>query len=903
MRVLAAWVLGMAVAGSAPAADPPAPVSLRVEYQIAPLAVDARQPRFSWELASPERGTRQTAFQIQVREGGGDPGGAGKVFWDSGKVASSDNVAVLYAGPPLKSRTRYSWQVRAWDQEGRASPWSEPGTFGTGVLDPGEWIGQWLWEDEEVTPNDYACFRSTVDLPSAPAEAIALVSAHNFFTLFVNGQRVSGYVNPGSSNPYQHKLYLAYAIASYLKQGPNVIAAVAAYKGGISANYVKATPGFLLEAKIRGRDGSEVQVATGPEWKVLADTPYDESAPFLSRRQHTAAEYYDAGKESQGWTGLGFDDSAWRPATVVHPNFKLAAQMMPESGIVEILEPTRITHPWFGVYVADLGKEISGWPKLTVSGPAGKQVKLRYSDRRLFGRVMRAAAEEPTRTYYDRYTLAGQGEEVWMPQFGFRGFRFIEVTGFPGRPTAENVQGVFARTLLQPTAQFKSSNSLLNRIYEISVHTQAMGMVGQLVDCVHREQSQWHADAEIESGTVFYTFFDPHIVRKTLLDLKDGQFEDGHLPANYPADPKWQSIIPEWDLRYFPMLWRAYYYYNDRAILEECWPAVKKLIAYFEGLRDETGLVKKHPAWHINDWPEFFATMDSSGKYLTVENCLYAYGLVLAAQMAEVLGLPEEADRYRQMADQLQAAINRDLYDAQAHAYRDCSGSKKRHAGASVLALQFGIVPEADREAVLEYVKSQGFSTSVVLTYNLIEMLYDFDQGEFAYSLINRTDFPGWGYMIQKGSGTTWESWYPLVSLSHPFNAFMARLLISGLVGIQPAAPGWKTIAVRPHPAEGLEWAEAGLQIPPGRVSASWKKSGDGFSLSVSIPGNTEARVSLPLPGPRSFEVYEGQNLVWPQEGTEPDTSLQFLGRDPGYLNFQVGSGQWNFKMVVSTSE
>jgi alpha-L-rhamnosidase len=892
MKTLPAWALVMALGFSAKAAPPPSVKNLTVEYQAEPLAVDNPAPRFSWEIASPGRGVRQTAYQIKVSEAGS------QAVWDSGKVQSSDNVAVAYAGPALKSRQRYAWKVRVWDQEGQPSAESAAAAFGTGVLDPKDWVGQWIWEDDRVTPMDYAYFRTTLELPEAPAEAIALVSAHNFFTLFVNGKRVSGSVNPGSSNPYLHKLYLAYSIAPYLKKGINVIAAAAMYKGGVSANYVKATPGFLFDARIICADGSEVRVASGPDWKALPDTPYDEKAPFLTRRQHTPAEYFDARKEPVGWTDVGFDDSSWSPAKVVHPNFKLAAQMMPESGGDSIIQPVRETHPRPGVYVFDLGKEISGWARLNLSGPAGQAVQLRYSDRLLLGRVMRAVAEEPTRDYFDRYTLAGKGIETWQPQFGFRGYRYLEVTGFPGRPTADNVQGVFAHTLLKPTAEFESSNELLNKIYAISVHTQTMGMVGQLVDCVHREQSQWHADAEIESGGVFYTFFDPQIVRKTLLDLQDGQFEDGHLPANYPADPKWQSIIPEWDLRYFPLLWRTYFYYNDLDILKECWPAVQKLIRYFEGLRDASGLVKKHPAWHINDWPEFYATMDSKGKYLMVENSLYYQGLVLAAQMAEALRDGALAEQYRGSAASLKDAINQTFYDAPAHAYRDCSGSRKHHAGASVLALQFGIAPAAEREAVLAYVKSQGFSTSVVLAYNLIEMLYDNDQGEFAYSLVNRTDWPGWGYMVKKGSGTTWESWYNLVSLSHPFTSYWARFMLSGIVGIKPAAPGWKVIAVRPHPAGDLHWAKAKLQTAAGPVAAGWERTDEGFALSVTIPGNAEALVSLPLPAGNAFEIYEGEKLIWPQEGTEPDAALQFAGKDQGYLNFRVGSGQWNFRVV-----
>jgi len=873
-----------------------AAVNLSVEFMKEPLGIDTARPRLSWELPSPERGAWQSAYQIflSANASGLDPG---KALWDSGKVNSSASSGVVYAGPMLMSRTRYFWKVRAWDGNGRQMKDSDAASFQTGFMDQKDLRAKWLWEDDQVKPMDYAYFRTEFSLDDDPAEAYALISAHNHYMLYINGRQVSGYVNPGVSNPFKNKLYLTCSITPFLRKGKNAIAAIGFYKGVAGQNYVAGTPGFLLEAWGKTKNGKEFSILSGPSWKVLADTPYDESAPWLSGRKNGAAEFFDGRKEPAGWKDAGFDDSAWRPAAVVSPGYILRSQYMPESKIDEVITPSKVTHPWFGVWLFKLPKEIGGWARVTASQPEAGRVTMRYSDRLFMRRAYHGAADEPTNTYFDKFYFAGKGEESYEPRFGYRGFRYIEVTGFKGRPSTDNIKGIYARTLAPVTAIFESSNALLNKIYEISVHTQAMSMVGQLVDCVNREQSQWHADAEIESGIVLYNFYDPHIVRKTLLDLKDGQWDDGRLPDFYPASPREFNYIPEWDFHYAPMLWRTYFYYNDIYLLIDCFPVLEKQIAYYETLRDQTGLIAKgQKIWHISDWPEDFARIDQTGPYLTVENLLYYETLMKSAQIAKILGKTDEEQKYRGIAAELKDAINKNLYDSQAKAYLDSAGSKERHQAAGALALQVGVVPEQDRDAVMAYVKSKGFASSVVLAYNLFDMLYDNDESEFAYSLVNSENFPGWGYMIKKGATTTWEGWTGLFgeTYEHPFAAYPARFLISGLAGIKPAAPGWTTIEIRPHPAGDLKWAKASMRILPGEVAASWQKNNGEFKISVSIPGNTQARVSIPLVPGGAAKIYEGGAQVWPVD-EKKDPHVKFLASDNAYANFMVRAGNYEF--------
>jgi len=897
MRKIIVLICGLLFAGMIQAGSSKV-VNLAVEYQEKPLAIDHPHPRFSWVMQSDERGVRQSAYQILLAESEGALK-SGKLLWDSGKVNSAQSSGIVYQGPGLKSKRNYFWRVKVWDGNGNLLPEEETGFFRTGLMEQKDLLGKWIWEDDKVKVNDFAYFRTEVELVDDVESAYAIVSAHNHYILYINGKQVSGYVSPAPTDPYKSKYYVAYDLKPFLNKGKNCVAAKAHYKGASGQNYINGVPGFLFEAEVNLKNGKSLNIASGPEWRVLANTPYDENAPALSNRRHTQAEFFDAGKEPRGWTEPGFDDSSWSKPVVVNPEFYLKAQQIPESQVMGIITPVKVSQPAPGVYLFDLGEEIGGWARISASAPAGTAVKMRYSDRLFLGRAYQGASDEPSRTYYDQYTFAGKGIETWEPNFGYRGFRYIEVTGFPGKLSAENIKGVFVRTALAQTAEFESSNELLNKIYKISVHTQALGMVGQLVDCVHREQSQWHADAEIQSGTVFYNFYYPQIVRKTLLDLKDGQFEDGRLNDFYPSSRRDFNYIPEWDFHYLPMLWRTYYYYDDKYILEEAFPAVEKMMNFYLGWIDKNGLLRKNPGWHISDWPEDFARVDQGGDYLTVGNLKFYDDLVKAADIAKILGKGDLEKKYRTAAENLKQAINRELYVPALKSYKDCSGSKKHHQAVSALALQVGVVPESERDAVMKFVKSKGFGSSVVLAYNLFEMLYDSDEGEFAYELVNSEKFPGWGYMLKKGATNTWEGWTGLggETYAHPFSAYMARFFISGIVGIKPGAPGWKEIIIRPHPEGDLKWAKARIRILPGEVFASWEKTENGLKLSVTIPGNTQAKVSVPTMGKSQVKIYEGLDQILPASADAGKKEVKFLSQEKGYANFMIGSGQYMFKV------
>lgn len=114
-----------------------------VEYADTLLGTEVEHPRLTWELTAGGRGARQSAYRVRVAPTEKDLVRGQHLVWDSGRVESDRTVGIIYAGPALKPRTRYHWQVRVWDGEGRPSAWSAPRWWET-TLPKDAWQGFWI---------------------------------------------------------------------------------------------------------------------------------------------------------------------------------------------------------------------------------------------------------------------------------------------------------------------------------------------------------------------------------------------------------------------------------------------------------------------------------------------------------------------------------------------------------------------------------------------------------------------------------------------------------------------------------------------------------------------------------------------------------------------------------------
>ena len=494
--------------------------------------------RFSWLLENDRRGEAFAAYRVRVWVSLSAEGLSNRdLVWDSGR-RSGQSLSLLYDGPPLQSNTRYWWRVTVWDRQGKESE-SVPAYWDTGLF-PGDWSAEWIWRSEEMKLNDFAYFRKSFDLRGAIARAKIFVSAHHVFQLFVNGQRVGGYGSPAPTGCHTANI-IWLMMWPLLLSGANCIGIAAHYLGGSGQNYVNGVPGMLLQLHVEHEDGTEQLVVSDLTWQALRQIPHRIGSPCQQNRRLSAIEDYDAALLEPNWLQPDFGEEHCTSVVLAHPSvqqWSLHWQRLPEAEELESIIPSVAAEPSFVngeeglIQVFDAGKIISGWPQLALPGMAGVIVRLRYAETLDgSGRVVHQVCNETSHHYYDLYTMHGRGViEYWQPDFSFKAFRYVEVTGYPQPIEEGQLRICSAGTAMARTGHFRCSSEFLNKLYDVCLQTQRNNVLGQVVDCPHREQAQYLADTDLQAETLLYNFDAYSVLDKTLQDFADGQLEDGSFP-------------------------------------------------------------------------------------------------------------------------------------------------------------------------------------------------------------------------------------------------------------------------------------------------------------------------------------------------------------------------------------
>lgn len=736
------------------------------------------------------------------------------------------------------------------------------------ILGSVNWKAKWIWKCEQVSQNDFAYFRKEINIEKPVLDAKMYVSAHNHYKLFINGKRVSGYMSPAPANPQKSKYYITYDVAEFLATGWNSICSVAHYIGGSGQNYVNGLPGFILQCHIIYKDSSSECFITDDTWKALKETAYKNGTEFQQNRRLSAIEDFDAGLEDEGWLMTDFHDSKWSSAVISDINnqeWQLKPQTIPEGYIEEIIIPAPTGIQKKGLQVFDAGKIVTGWARIELAGIKGSAVKMRYSEDICDnGRVKHNVCNEPSENYYDIYRMKGLKKEVWEPDFSYKAFRYVEITGYPEIIKNGEIKIAAAHTAMDYKGHFKSSNYLFNEIYEACIQTQKNNSLGQLVDCPHREQAQYLADSDLQAETLIYNFKAKGILENVLSDFKDAQLEDGRFPFVYPSnfDNKDFNIkIPEWDLHYCTLMWKIYYYYDDREILKKYYETAKRMINYYIGLiSTDIGLVPKADGWHISDWP--YSNIDESGEYLTVQNCKLYHSINIMVKAAEILGYFKDAEYFNKAAVPLKNSIVKYLYDKKEKVFIDSYNSKEKHQGTNVIAYEYNLVPEEDKNELLKFIKGQGFNCKTLLGLNLFRVLFENGEGDTAFKLLNKVEYPGWGYMINKKSKTIWEGFDDIESHCHAWNAYPARLLAEYIAGIKSLQPGFKEIEVKPFIHEGLSFVETRVPAVRGDISVAWQAEGNQVSIDVNTPADICVKFNISKSDGKVFSLCHNGKFI-----------------------------------------
>jgi alpha-L-rhamnosidase len=709
----------------------------------------------------------------------------------------------------------------------------------------------------------------------------------------------SDVLTPDFTEYRKRVLYQVYDVTSLLVNGNNVMSALLGdgwYGSGLTwvgMHFFPPPDRLVAQLELDYADRSHDTVVTDESWKAAA-------SPILQSDIY-GGEVYDARLEQAGWEKAGFDDSKWKPAVVAGaPAIAVSSQITEPARVVATLNPKSVTPAANGAYIFDMGQNMVGWATLKVKGAAGNKVRLRFAEiLNPDGTIYTANLRNADAT--DVYILRGGDEETFSPHFTFHGFRYVEMTGYPGAPRLDAIQGdVVSSVSGDPVATLATSSDLVNRMWSIGIWGQRGNFLSIPTDCPQRdERLGWMGDAGVFWRTGSYNFDIAAFSQKFIQDIVDAQTTQGAFtnvsPNTLPfggggteGTSAWSEGMvgaPGWGDAGVIVPWTTWLQYGDKAVIEKNWDAMQHWMEFIQS-RNPDFLRTKGVGPNFADW---LAPDEHTNKDL-LATAYWALIANMMAQMAHAVGKEADAKRYDEVVQNIRSAFQK--------AYIKEDGEVGTGTQTSyVVALYTKMAPAALEpllvDKLLKDIEARNWhlSTGFLGTPFLLFTLADHGRSDVAYRLLLNDTYPSWGYMLSKGATTWWERWNgdtgdpSMNSYNHYAFGSVIAWVYRYAAGIDTTtdAPGFKEIVVHPHLDARMTSARAEYESIYGKIISEWKGTPAGpFSLSVTIPANTSARVFLP--------AIAGAHLT---EGGSPVESQA----ENGSYAIQIGSGSYHFEL------
>ena len=754
--------------------------------------------------------------------------------------------------------------------------------------------------DPGELPQPAACLRRTLALSKNVQSARLYVTALGSYRVFVNDRPVAvDVLTPDFTDYRKRVLYQAYDVTRLMVKGNNVISALLGdgwYGSGLTwvgMHFFPPPDRFVAQLELNYADGSHDTVVTDESWKSAASA--------VVRSDIYGGEVYDARLEPTGWEKPGFDDSGWKPALVADaPAIAVSSQITAPARVIATLDPKSVSPAAGGAFIFDMGQNMVGWATLKVKGAAGTKVRLRFAEiLNPDGTIYTANLRNADAT--DVYILRGGEEETFAPHFTFHGFRYVEVTGYPGTPPLDAIKGnVVSSVSGDPVAKLTTSSDLVNRMWSIGIWGQRGNFLSIPTDCPQRdERLGWMGDAGVFWRTGSYNFDIAAFSQKFIQDIVDAQTSQGAFtnvsPNTLPfggggteGTSAWNEGMvgaPGWGDAGVIVPWTTWVQYGDKAVIEENWDAMQRWMAFIQS-RNPDFLRTKGVGPNFADW---LAPDEHTNKDL-LATAYWALIANMMSQMAHAIGKQPDEKRYDEVVQNIRAAFQK--------AYIKEDGEVGTGTQTSyVVALYTKMAPESlERLLVDRLVKdvearNWHLSTGFLGTPFLLFTLADHGRSDVAYRLLLNDTYPSWGYMLSKGATTWWERWNgdtgdpAMNSYNHYAFGSVIAWVYRYAAGIDTAldSPGFKEIVIHPHLDARMSSARAEYESIYGKIVSDWAGSPAGpFRLKVTVPANTSAKVVLPrISGSHLTE--DGHAIDARQEG--------------GSYVVRVGSGTYNFEV------
>ena len=727
---------------------------------------------------------------------------------------------------------------------------------------------EWITDERQLPEND-SLFYSDQPAPLFRKEfksgknirsAKLYSAAAGYYKVYVNGQGIEDNVLDPAWTDFSKRIYYAeYDVTSLLKDGNNCLGVslgngfynpLPLLKWGhrnLRNDLSVGKPAFIAKLIINYRDGKTEEIVSDGSWKYSY-------GPVLKNDVYIGVTY-DAGKIIPGWDREEFDDNSWQTAIKgTPPGGELKKEFFPPVRITEEIKPVEIYSPGNGKYIVDMGVNFTGTYKIRLSGNKGDTVTFRFGERiyddgslnpmtTVAGQIKQKGMGGPGAPdiawQTDSYII-GEEKEAWFtPDFTYHTYRYIEISGLRYQPQLKDITGLFIHSDIERPNSFSCSSDLLNSIQEITERTFRANLVSVQSDCPAREKFGYGGDLNATAESFIYNFDMRSFYLKTLYDWVDAMKDTSFIDTAPFVGIEYCGI--SWESAFIIAQYYMYLYYNDTGIVKELYDLDKKWMEKAAAIHPE-GIVHEGLSDHESLEPV---------PVELIGTCHYLQCARIMQTFASVMGDKENEGKYGLLARELKSLVKAEFRD------KPVTGKINRQTLFSTL-LYHDIIPEEEINAATDSLKaaikngpSGHFITGIFGTKYVLETLSKYASPEEVFAIVNSTEFPGWGHMIDRGATTVWETWKEsdnTYSNCHPMFGSVSEWFYRWLGGIRPVddEPGFKKFILAPAIPSGLDYVNCSYHAPQGEIISNWKKIGlNEVQYRIKIPEGSSALVDL----------------------------------------------------------
>jgi alpha-L-rhamnosidase len=777
-------------------------------------------------------------------------------------------------------------------------------------LDNSAWIGDnkeqpesdSLFYEDDPAP----LFRKEFEVNKPVKSATLYITAAGYYCASVNGLRTGkNYIDPAWTDFSKRIYYTEYDITRDISSGKNCLG-VTLGNGFYNPLPMKmwgrrnlrlvvpvGRPVFIARLKLEYSDGKTEDIYSDDTWKYSY-------GPIL-RNNVYLGEVYNAAHENAGWNKPGFDDSQWNTAKLSSgPGGKLQKAFFPAVQLTELISPVNITSPQKDVFIADMGVNFTGLYKIRLRGNKGDTVTMRFGERlyddgtlntmtSAAGQIKRPGMAGPGAPAIawqtDSYIFDDRNDIWYSPEFTFHVYRYMEISGVETKPEISDITGIAFNTNVEKRGSFSCSSELINSIQEASVRTFLNNLISVQSDCPGREKFGYGGDLNAVCESFIYNFDMQTFYRKTVYDWVDAMMDSIFIDTAPYVGIKNCGL--SWESAFIITQYKLLLFYNDIELVKELYDLDLKWMDKAARLHP-SGVVDKGISDH-ESLEMVPVKLIGTTHYLECARIMKLFAALMNDKINE--------EKFDKLASKLSNYIQQEYWE------NPVSEIMNRQTLFSTL-LYYDIIPEEEKKAAVDSLLKainngpEGhFTTGIFGTKYILDALSSSGLGSSVYEIVNSTAFPGWGFMIDRGATTLWETWKEsdnTYSNCHPMFGSVSEWFFMWLAGIRPDPenPGFKKFLIAPSLPEDLNWVKCNYHSPWGEIVSNWERTKANEQVyEIEVPEGSLASVILPVDQHQQINIREA--------GT--DKSYTPDGDKTNHGKFELKAGKYKI-VVISTS-